>query len=239
MNQDFLEIPAGRATGCLPRATRPGYVCSLFGEKIPTIDPSQWGDMIGEVELRSFVRKIKDQDGVGSCATESTAQAIEIVRNWESQEWVELNPWFLYHYSSGGRDNGSAIDTNLALARERGIAPESVWPRANGWAQNPSEEAREAAKLYRIDEFYDVSSIAEFGTALLLGMPVVFGWSGHSVVATQLLTTTTFEYANSWAPTWGDQGFGTLRLSAVNWSYGAFAVRTANLTEKPITESRR
>lgn len=233
-NADRLIIPAGKKAGCLPRASKPGYYCSLFEDKVPVIDPSDWTSIIGEVELRSFVRKIKDQNGVGSCATESTSQAVEMVRNWESQDWVELNPWSLYYFSSGGQDNGSSIDTNLKLARDQGICPESIWPRSKGWQAKPSADAMEAAKLYTIQEFYDITTIAEFGTALLLGFPVVFGWSGHSVVATQLLTTTTFEYANSWAPSWGDQGFGTLRLSSVNFNYGAFAVRTAAIKDLPI-----
>lgn len=234
MNSDQLIIPSGKKTGCLPRAAKPGYLCSLFGDQIPVIDPGEWPSLLGEVELRSFVNKIKDQDGVGSCATESTSQAVEIVRAWEGQQFVELNPWSLYYFSSGGQDNGSSIDTNLKLARDQGICPESIWPRSKGWRAKPSADAMEAAKLYTIQEFYDITTLAEFGTALLLGFPVVFGWSGHSVVATRLLTVSTFEYANSWASSWGDDGFGTLRLSSVNFNYGAFAVRTANIKDEPM-----
>jgi len=117
--------------------------------------------------------------------------------------------------------------------RDNGIAPESVWPRSKGWQATPSADAREAAKLYRIEEFYDITTTAEIGTALLLGFPVVFGWSGHSCVMTQLVNPTTAEYANSWG-NWGDQGFGQLRLSSVNFNYGAFAVRTVSLKDQPI-----
>lgn len=224
-----LVVPDGKKTGCLLRNTRPGDLCSLFGEKINVIPAAEWPELIGSVELRSCVTKIKDQDGVGSCATESTTQAVEIVRRFEGQEFVELNPWSIYWYTSGGRDSGSSIDENLAYVREKGIAPESAWPRSKGWKSRPSAEAMEAALQYRIDEFYDVTSIAEAGTALLLGFPVVFGWSGHSCVLTQLLNTTTAEYANSWAPTWGDNGFGQVRLSSINFGYGMFALRTVTV----------
>jgi hypothetical protein len=162
-----------------------------------------------------------------SCATESTSQALEIVRAFEGQDYVELNPWFMYHTTSGGRDNGSNIDTNLEFVRDKGVAPESIWPRSKGWRATPSADAVEAAKLYRIEEFYDIATIEEIGTALLLGFPVVFGWQSHSCVLTQLLDTTTAEYANSWSPQWGDQGFGKIKLSSINFNYGAFAVRTA------------
>jgi len=233
VNSDRLIVPDGFATGCLPRAAKPGYWAPLFGERVKVIDPDEWPKLIGETELLSFVRKIKNQGSVGSCATESTSQAVEIVRNWEGQEWVELNPWFIYHTTSGGFDQGSSIDTNLRFVRDNGIAPESVWPRSKGWQATPSADAREAAKLYRIEEFYDITTTAEIGTALLLGFPVVFGWSGHSCVMTQLVNQTTAEYANSWG-NWGDQGFGQLRLSSVNFNYGAFAVRTVSLKDQPI-----
>jgi hypothetical protein len=224
-----LLYPAGRKPGCLPRSTKVGAACPLMADHIPVIPVSEWTNLIGEVELRDFVNKIKDQLRNGSCACESSTQGVEIVQSWEGLDWVELNPLFVYHHTNGGADNGSSIDTNLEFIRENGIAPESLWPRSKGWEAKPSDEAYEAAKLYRIEEFYDITSTAEVGTALLLGMPVVFGWSGHSCVLTQLLNTTTAEYANSWSPEWGDHGFGRISLSSINFGYGAFAIRTATI----------
>ncbi len=223
---DRLIIPDGKKTGCLPRTSRVGEWCPVMDDVIPTIPKSNWGDLLGKVELTSRVSKIKDQDGVGSCATESTSQAIEIVRSYNGQKWVELNPWFIYHTTSGGRDQGSSIDENLRFVRQYGVAPESVWPRSKGWREAPTEAAKEAALEYRIDEFYDLQTTEQIGSALLLGFPVVFGWNGHSCVLTELLTSSTAKYANSWAPTWGDNGFGTINLSSINFSYGAWCVRT-------------
>jgi hypothetical protein len=60
----------------------------------------------------------------------------------------------------------------------------------------------------------------------------VFGWNGHSCVLTKLLSTSEAEYCNSWSPQWGDQGFGRIRLSAINFMYGAFAIRTASWVAK-------
>lgn len=228
---DKLIIPDGKKTGCNFRRTRPGELCSLFGEKIPVIPQSDWADLIGEIELRSCVNQILDQDGVGSCATESTAQATMISRHLEGQPFVLLNPWSIYWSTSGGSDSGSNIDENLAYARDNGICPESIWPRSKGWRAKPSAAALEAAKEYKIIEFYDCGMVAEIGTALLLGFPVVFGWQSHSCVLTTLLTPSTAEYANSWGD-WGDQGFGKISLSSISFAYGAFCVRTATINAR-------
>lgn len=226
-----LIIPNGKKTGCLPRTSRPGEVCPLFREYIDVIPQEEWKEYVGKIDLRDHVNHIKDQDGVGSCATESTAQGVEVSRDFAGFEWVRLNPWFIYYHTSGGTDRGSSIDDNLRFVRENGVVPESVWPRSKGWRTKPSEEAYEAALNFTIEEFFDLSSIAEAGTALLKGFPVVFGWEGHSVLYTSVITRRKGEYANSWDSDWGDEGFGELAFSEVNWQYGAFAIRTVKVHE--------
>jgi len=230
-----LIVPSGKAKGCLPRVSEPGEWCPLARERIDTIPENDWPDYMRGIDLRLHVNQVKDQDGVGSCATESTAQAVEIARDLMGWEWVQLNPWFIYHHTSHGRDAGSSIDENLRFARERGIAPESVWPRSQGWRAEPSDEAYEAARAYRILEFYDITNTRELGSALLLGFPVVFGWDGHSVVYTSMVDPRTGEYCNSWSPSWGDQGFGRLPFDRVIWAYGAFAVRLAKFSRDLTT----
>jgi hypothetical protein len=174
-----------------------------------------------------MVKVVLDQGSVGSCATESTSQSVMMTRNLQGQEFELLNPWSLYFYSSGGVDRGSSIDENLRLAREKGIAPERVWPRSNGWRTRPSDEATQEALKYRLEEFYDIQTVEEIGSALLRGFVVVFGWSGHSVAFTELISQDRAIYINSWGDRWGAQGFGELDLDKVNFRYGAYAVRTA------------
>lgn len=227
---DHLVIPSGRRAGCLPRESKVGQWCPLASEHIEIIPRQEWASLIGDgVSMRPRVNMIKDQDGVGSCATESTTQGVEIARDMAGFKWVQLNPWFIYHSTSGGSDRGSSIDANLRFVRENGIAPESVWPRSKGWRSKPSSEAYEAAKEFKIEEFYDITSIDEVGSCLLKGFAVVFGWSGHSVIYTRLLDSSTGEYANSWSTRWGDEGFGKLALRSVNWGYGAYAIRVPQM----------
>jgi hypothetical protein len=224
-SEQKLIIPPGKKAGCNPRVTKVGAICPLLSERIQVIPEREWSDLIGKIELSKCVSWIKDQDGVGSCATESTSQGVEVIGRFSGHEFEQLNPWFVYYTTSGGRDRGSSIDENLAFVRENGIAPESVWPRSKGWQEKPSDEAYEEAKRFRILEFYDITGSAEFATALFHGFPVVFGWQGHSVLAVEMINTREFRYANSWGRNWGDDGFGTLALRSVNYRYGAFAIR--------------
>ena len=223
------ENSEGRVAGCLPRASKPGEFCPMFSERIKVIPKSEWPDLLASAYysgLRPSVPVILDQDGVGSCASESATQAAMTCRSFHGQPFELLNPWYVYHTVSGGRDGGSNIDTNLQFLRDKGIAPESVWPRSKGWRATPSGEANEAAKNYRILEFFDISNTEEFGSALLQGFPVSYGRSGHAILGVDLVSTTTFRYANSWG-NWGDEGFAVENLSRINFGYGAWAVRVA------------
>ena len=224
-----LILPPGKAFGCLERKLPFGKVpgCPPMADVIEIIPEKDWGDLIGKVSLRPNVKVILDQDGVGSCATESCTQGLMIVRDVARLPFELLNPWSVYCWTSGGRDQGSNIDSNLVHARDKGILPESYWPRSKGWRTKPPTGWEDVAKDFQIEEFYDIRNTTEVGSALIKGFAVVMGWSGHSVILTRLLDNETAEYCNSWDESWGDSGFGTIKLRSINWGYGAFSIRTA------------
>lgn len=228
-----LIIPPGKKTGCLPRVTRFGDCCAPMADSIEVIPRDQWAEIIAanpDLNARNHVKKIKDQDGIGACATFSTAQGTEMIRSMSGVEWVELNPFSIYRVTSHGRDQGSSIDENLEFARDIGILPESYWPQSKGWRATPPDGWEQVAASFRIHEFYDIGTVDEVGTALLNALPVVFGWRGHSCVLVGLKSPTEAEYANSWKETWGDKGFGTINLNEINFRYGAFAVRSVSIS---------
>lgn len=236
----WLPIPPGKAAGCLPRISRPGEYAPMLADRIRVVDPNEWDGILATREAagdalngRADVRQIKDQDGIGSCATESTSQAVEVVMVRSGQPWVELNPWSIYRVTSDGQDRGSNIDSNLQFARDVGVLPVSFFPRydssgklINRWNAKPPSGWEEIAAQYRIDEWYDITTVAEVGTALLLGYPVVVGWTSHSEVIVDLLAGGKGMVANSWGTDFGDKGFHVVPLSRVDFKYGAFAVRT-------------
>ncbi len=225
-----FQLPTEKKAGCMRRIDRPGEHCGVFSD-IPgmRIIPRQdWPDLIGTVERRPYVEWIYDQDGVGSCAAEAANQALCIVRHAEGQEPVQFSPWATYNVTSGGRDGGSSVGENLRYLRDVGAVPMDLWPRSKGWRTRvPGEILQEEAIKYRLQEYWEVETVEELGTALLLGFPVTFGWSGHSCVFTELTSTTQARYANSWHESWGDNGFGLLSLNRINWGYGAYAFRAA------------
>ena len=228
-----LEFPPGYVGGCKPRRYAPGQICRMAADSVAIIPTAEWAGLIQErkdagLSVRPFVKVIFDQGQVGSCATEAASQLVQTRKVMQGQPFVQLNPYFMYHTTSGGRDSGSSIDEDMEFARQYGIAPESVWPRSKGWQAKPSEEAYAAALENRLDEFFDCVTVQEIGSCLLAGHLVQFGWKSHSELMIELVSPTHALVINSWNKSWGDNGAHEVPLSSVNFSYGAYAGRTAN-----------
>ena len=222
----------GYKPGCLPRKSKPGEWCPMAAERIKIIPSVDWDEAAKELgdSVRQHVPVVLDQNGYRSCACESATGAVMLARAIAGLPFVLLNPLFVYHTTSGGRDNGSSIDENLAFIREHGIAPESVWPRSKGFQAKPSTLAIEAAKEFRIEEFFDIANVNEMVSSELTGYAVVYGADGHSVLKIQHLSAKEGLDLNSWKNSnWGDGGFGVwATYNSVDFSYGAWAVRVAS-----------
>lgn len=226
-----LIVPVGQATGLREPTPAERSVIQFprAADRIEIIPTSEWGDLIDDdMDLRQFADIVYSQGSVGSCASEAKDQATAITLHASGAPYVRFNPYGTYGRVNGGRDAGSSIMANLRFGQQYGCFPEAVWPRSKGWSATPTEEAYKAAAEYRIDEVFEVGSWTEFGSALLKGFVVVFGYSGHSIVAVKLLSTTRFAYLNSWGANWGDNGVGTIANSSIYWPYGAYALRTTS-----------
>ena len=187
-----------------------------------------------------------NQGQVGSCASESKDGGIMLSRERAGLPRVVMNPYATYGRVNGGRDSGSTLSANLSFAKQYGCFPESVWPRSKGWRAEPSAAAYEAAKQYRIVEYYRIpnNDWEAFGSALLQGYVVYWGYSGHAIVGVDLVSTSTFRYLNSWG-NWGnasphnDQlraGFGVIDKSRIMWGYGAYCFQTVTQEIGPVAD---
>ncbi len=217
--------PEDQACGCLPRETKVGEICPLMAEHIDVIPQEEWPDHIGDVTLKPCVGPIFSQGRVSSCASEATTETVQTDGSFSGRPQVMLNPWTLYPFVTS-RDNGSSLDANLKRARDVGILPDKVWPRSqHAWNDRPPQSLFDEHAV-KIDEFFDITSVDEFGTALLLNFPIVYARKRHALMACELRPRRRFVFANSWGANWGDEGFGEESLSVIEWHYGAFAVRT-------------
>jgi hypothetical protein len=231
MSEVFV-IPPGKKTGCNYRTSKVGGICSLWGEKMEVLTDAELKQAIEDrkaagIRGRDSVKEILDQDGVGSCATEMTAQGIRTQKVRQNFITVQLNPWFLYYHASGGVDRGSGIDEDIALGRDIGCPSMEVWPRSKGWKTKPSAEAYADALNHRIWEVFDVTSQREAMTALVKDYPVGFGHDSHAELMVDILSLTEADVANSWSTEWGDKGFHSFPFARINFAYGCFAFRAA------------
>ncbi len=194
----------------------------------------EWRDRIAERKRleamsRPMVERFTlDQNGYGSCASEGVSGCVIGCEVKQGVERVErLNAYRLYKRVNGGRDGGSSLSDNMAASAKYGTPTEKVSPRNRGWRPSLSEEEKQDALRHRVREYWRVGSREEFGTALLLGMFVYAGYSGHAWYAIDPLDEKRFTWHNSWGKDWADRGFSTLKYTSVRWGYGAYAVRTS------------
>ena len=220
-----LILPAGQDMFTPLLRDQPGFT---------VIAQSDWPDYIAAgANISSFPWYNLNQRSDGSCASETVVNTLMIVRAQANLPRVLGNPLGIYGRVNGGRDQGSSLEANLSFIRKYGMFPEDVWPRSKGWQAKPSDAAYEAAYNYRLDEYFRVTNWNEFGTALLNGWVLQWGYRGHSITGCDLLNLEQFIYLNSWG-NWGTKtkystlpyGFGVANKSIIMWGYNVYAHRT-------------
>ena len=259
--------PPGIPNGCLDRQTNPGQDplgSPVFEDDVPqlVIRRDRWPEVIPKMNSTAYhSTQVKDQNGEGSCASNMTASGLQniltrqgfAVENAQGKlvTDVHLSPVSLYKRVNGGRDSGSSIDTNLEEIARNGILPEKGQGFAHefpavGWRTRLPDGWEETAKLFRFSEWWDIQTVEGFVSALLLGVPVAYGRSGHAILAVSARLDSRGRliviYQNSWG-NWGGAnanhtyGFGEDDESDFSsWigRYGAWAPRVALTAEGTV-----
>ena len=229
--------PPGQRRGLIESVGEPIIRAPSLDDVFGVIDESDWPDAIADrdaARLRPFCWMSLSQGSVGSCASEGIGGAVMCRREVAGRPQVALNPYAVYGRVNGGSDRGSTLDANLDYMLRYGMPSQDVWPRSKGWRAKLSEEAVENAKRHKVLEVARIRNKTEFGSALIYGLPVYFGYSGHAIFAADPIDRSRFRYKNSWG-NWGDDGFGTLSYNSIMWSYGAWAILSVTAPDDEVT----
>jgi hypothetical protein len=237
-----MNIPHGQATGCNPRTTKYGECCAKFEDSFDIITDEELLrtalDRPIEETLLSCVEDVFSQGRVTSCASEAVCGAWQVASVFSGAPFVKLSPWSVFSASevSGGRNQGSTLDDNLQRMQVDGALTMKTWPRSIPWNRKPPKDLiTTEAKLRRVDEYYDINSIAEIKTALFKNFPVLFGGNGHAEVLLALRDSLDTAYKlNSWGAKWSETGLpgiGKARLDSrdIQLKYGCWALRTVTI----------
>lgn len=157
----------------------------------------------GDVDLRAYCTD-SDQGGIGSCAGNATADAIEILNAQEEERKAlaegrlrkavtQLSRMFIYFMARGmldddrdgqadtDRDTGCYIRDCLETLSRYGICDEVIWPYDESKVfVAPSMKAMRQATAHRIHSYYRIKEegedrLASIRSALRAKLPVIFG----------------------------------------------------------------
>ena len=256
LNPSYVDVAIPR--GCLRRASKVGEseFTNLADTDINAIPRSEWKDLLEQNQsLEVIIQKIKDQNGEGSCASNATSQCFEIVWNMTLglEAWMEISPISIYRWVARSPNNGSTIEGNLRQLRDVGCLPvdkddnkqkmQAAGLNSNhvlkevGYYQKFPSNWKDTALNFRAQEWYEITSFDEFITCLFYDFPVCYGRAGHAICgATPVFDNNQWhvKYANSWKPSWGDNGYGydsERYISGSISSYGAWALRSIVMPE--------
>lgn len=244
------KLPMGRCEGCLPRTTPLGKHFPVFGEVHETYHRDDWPELLKlGASLDGHVKHVKDQGNEGSCAGNSSAWTLEVLRSVAGLPFVELSAMSLYKRTGRSANSGSTLDDNLRELVSRGVLPVSGTPGyehthpSTGFSRPLPDGWEKTAALFKLDEHLaDIRDFTDFISALLCGFPISGGvlWNrgGHALMFTKAIQkddgTFGAGFWNPWGEHWGDGGRGEMwegQISEGITRYGMWAARTPTMTE--------
>lgn len=170
-----------------------------------------------------------DQNGFGYCWAHSSTQCVEIVRGSQNRPYVPLSAFSIAATVKEGRDEGGWCGLSAKFLRERGVAPQSMWPQKDAaykkydtpqvWLEAAKHKVTEDYVDLTVDVYDQNLKFEQVASCLLAGIPVAvdFNWWSHSVCAIELVEVEAGSFGlrilNSWSDQWGENGTGILRGS--------------------------
>lgn len=199
-----------------------------FMEPLPErylIPEEEWGDRISDAwkhktfpyhyAYESGNVKIKNQRSTALCWQFGTTSAKECISAFQNQPPLSLSPASTAYQVTRGRMRGGYGAEAIEGLASYGAVPSEYWPDTGWGREYNTDENRELASNYRVDEWYYTNSVAGSVSLLLHGIAnsAGFNWWRHQVnlVAAYFKSRRiSWLHANSYGTEWGDRGFGEI-----------------------------
>ena len=169
-------IPAGKASGYVAMAARPGAAqyqpsATIKFTKLPN-----------KVDLRPLMTAVEDQGQTSSCVANAVVGAYEYWIKKAARVDENISRLFVYYNArwrggSQDKDDGSVIQLAMEGLAKFGACSEKVWPFDKKLiVQKPGAEAYKDAAPRRVQDMAQVPLTVEaWKQALAEGKPIVFG----------------------------------------------------------------
>lgn len=216
----------GQLRGRNPRdwAAHPlGFGAAVSTFDLPLIPREEWRERIEEMErtktrISDLLDRVgspcKNQQQTNYCWINAPVRVLEIERIKQNERLVILSP-----ASAGARiknfaNVGGWGSEGLQFLAEKGACPVDIWPANAIDRRYLTQEAADAAMLYRPKEWKELRprNIDELISALLHRRPVAVGynWWGHEVTAIDPVVLpsglVSARIENSWGMEWPQAG---------------------------------
>jgi len=163
-----------RPLGCLPRTAQPGEIFPLLTAAAPLIPREKWKP----ISFRQYVRRVQEQDGIGSCNANAATGTVEDLRSVNGMPQLPLSAGNLYGRINGGSDRGSLLGDALDALVKDGVCTTAVVGNID-WRNWNAPGWQEEAKRFRILEAWDCPSFDYVSSATQLGFFTDYGIPVH------------------------------------------------------------
>lgn len=228
------------------------------------VEEEEFSGWVYNIEVEGDHSYVAEGIGVHNCTANALSGCVSYTwnRKYGKANAIAPAPISVYKFCARGPNTGSSTSCILRRARDNGLLLIDTAEnkrvlealgldtrhvlKATGYSQPFPSGWAETAAEFRVQEYYEITNIDGFFTALLLGFDVLYGRAGHAIHGVDVVwdgKRFLCKYDNSWG-NWGDHGFGYDSLDFLvrnSAQYGAYAVKSlvdpkgsAKLVDAPV-----
>lgn len=172
---DWIQIDGTvRKLAAFPNPIKFGTL-PRYGTNNPIFPESQWRDL-DRRNLFGSEDWVLNQGQVSSCVGQGWAGGLRRTRFLNGMADVKLSPAFVYSLINGNQDNGAVISDAIEQLKKWGTCPFDMLGQKPFYQRQISQECKDIAQRFRLQDAYGCHSWEEVCSALQTGRyVVVFG----------------------------------------------------------------